>query len=569
MTGLRTSLIWNDEVMEDFVLQRPRERSKTFDVGLRVFLVFVVLCGASLVLQRNVEWYERLAFVGGSLILVLAVWPRRKEAPTSVSIGQSGDATFVVPDVGLPAGFTFVRPGNRGYLLTLGSKMRGKIVIDGEEKDIANWVRHGDSSGEFRATPISGKDWGLVELDDSGAYKVFFQFVPVDEPTHFFTPKMLGALSGGLTISTGIVSSLWSIKGNLPLDEAIFRGFGMSATAITLGILIVWLAYQNSDTQASLTFSVMLHAALLYMTYVVYNGINPFVYPGTPDLTGQYIKSRLDAKEPEPEKPKPTVGTVNTQSSAPKAEAKKPENTATKGQEGASGGQGDKDRAKSKTEGTPPPKVQFFEDKNRKYVEAVANSPVNLKNWGTAFGEERPGAAGHGHGTGTGVGDELGGTGTTRGSHGHGTGGGGNVEGDYVTNKGPIGTGTNRPGGTCVGAGCKGTGPKEVAVHMEEASGDFNGLTKEEIDRVVKSRSSLFKACYQKELNHTPGLGGKVVIHFVITADGVVKSSSTAGGGSLHNAGVEDCINNNVMRLKFPAKGGAIVNYPFVFSQGG
>jgi hypothetical protein len=85
---------------------------------------------------------------------------------------------------------------------------------------------------------------------------------------------------------------------------------------------------------------------------------------------------------------------------------------------------------------------------------------------------------------------------------------------------------------------------------------------------VVKARAGIFRACYQKELNHTPGLGGKLIMHFVISADGSVKNASTAGG-SLRNAGVEDCINNNIMRLKFPAKGGAIVNYPFVFSQGG
>jgi hypothetical protein len=28
-------------------------------------------------------------------------------------------------------------------------------------------------------------------------------------------------------------------------------------------------------------------------------------------------------------------------------------------------------------------------------------------------------------------------------------------------------------------------------------------------------------------------------------------------------------VKGNIMRLKFPAKGGAIVNYPFVFTQGG
>src|SRR5678816_4174784 len=40
---------------------------------------------------------------------------------------RSGNPTFVVPDVGLPEHFAIVRPGNRGYLLTLGERMRGTI----------------------------------------------------------------------------------------------------------------------------------------------------------------------------------------------------------------------------------------------------------------------------------------------------------------------------------------------------------------------------------------------------------------------------------------------------------
>ena len=573
MVGLRASLIWNDEVMEDFVLQRPKEASRAFQLGLRVFLVFALFCGASYVFQREVPLYERLILIGGSTLLVLASWKSQRPAPSAITIGASGASTFIVPDVGLPAGFSFLRPGNRGYLLTLGTRMRGTITLDGETKNVEDWVRRGgegEGTGEFRATPISGKDYGLVELDDSGQYKVFFQFVPVDEPPQFFTPKVMAAGAIGLAISSAAVSTLWSMKG-LAYDESIFRGVMMSGVAVAAGMLILWLAYQDSESQASLAFSVMLHAALLMMTYIVYNDINPFVYPGSPDLTGQYIKSRLEEKPPEEEKKeKPTVGLASTQAASPKQPEKTPANTATKGDEGQAGGKGDTERAKSKTPGDPP-KVAFFADKNRKYVDGVADPKLstNLAKFTSAFGElEKPGAAGQGHGTGRGVGDDLNGFGTTRGSKGKGTGGGGNVEGDFVTNKGPISTGTNRPGGNCVGANCKGVGPKEVSVKLEEPTGDFNGLTKEEIDRVVKARAGVFRACYQKELNHTPGLGGKLIMHFVIAGDGSVKSASTAGG-SLRNAGVEDCINNNIMRLHFPAKGGAIVNYPFVFSQGG
>ena len=176
----------------------------------------------------------------------------------------------------------------------------------------------------------------------------------------------------------------------------------------------------------------------------------------------------------------------------------------------------------------------------------------------------------YGTGTGTGVGDGLAGTGTTRGSTGHGTGGGGNVEGDFVSNKGKIDTGKNRPGGgTCAKPPC-GTAPHEVKVALSDPEGDFAGLTAEEINRVVKARAGIFKACYQHELNRSPGLGGKIIVHFIIGGDGVVKSAKTAGGSTMRNDAVESCVTSNIMRLKFPAKGGqANVNYPFLFQPGG
>src|ERR1044071_337219 len=106
------------------------------------------------------------------------------DRPKKVTLGRTGSATFTVPEIGLPGNFAIVRPGNRGYLLTLGERMRGTICIDGEEKDVADFVHRGgegDGPGGFRATPISGKDWGVIELDETGDYKLFFQFVPLDE----------------------------------------------------------------------------------------------------------------------------------------------------------------------------------------------------------------------------------------------------------------------------------------------------------------------------------------------------------------------------------------------------
>jgi outer membrane biosynthesis protein TonB len=515
-TGLRASLIWRDEVMEDLVLDRPRP----------------------------------------------------------ITIGPTRRATFIVPEIGLPPRFAIVRPGNRGYLLTLGERMRGTICIDGRKQDIADLVRR-DSAGGFCATPIGGRDWGVIDLDESGDYKLFFQFVQVDDPPQFFTRPVLIAGAVGYLISSAALTVLWYLKG-IELDEAALRGAGIAAIGMIAGGVGWSLIRQDSESQASLAFSVVLHAALLFMTYQLYEGDNPFVWPGPRSLTANFLAARLD--KPEPPEPKPTPSPGAQQQEAPAAATKDPpKKTATKGAEGKAGGQGEKERARdpnAKDVPPEPPKVQFFEDKNKKVLDNIIdrNLATSLSKFTGIKGDTLTrGSLGFGPGAGTGVGPGQG-TGTRTGSKGRGPGGGGNVEGDFVTGPGKIDTGSNRPGGgTCKGAGC-GTGPRPVQVAFAEPSGDFGGLTSEEIDRVVKARAGIFRACYQKELNHTPGIGGKLLIHFKIGADGTVQAgnTSTAGGTTLHNDAVEQCVKSNVNRLKFPAKGGvANVNYPFVFTQGG
>ena len=96
--------------------------------------------------------------------------------PGKITLGSRKRSTFVVPDVSLPPKFAIIRPGNRGYLLTLGTRMGGTLCLDGEERDIADFVRRGGeggdqtsgSAGQFRATPIGGRDWGVIDLDPEG-----------------------------------------------------------------------------------------------------------------------------------------------------------------------------------------------------------------------------------------------------------------------------------------------------------------------------------------------------------------------------------------------------------------
>lgn len=104
-------------------------------------------------------------------------------------------------------------------------------------------------------------------------------------------------------------------------------------------------------------------------------------------------------------------------------------------------------------------------------------------------------------------------------------------------------------------------------VMLEGSEGEFAGLSREEVDRVVKSRKGVIRACYQREIQDVPDLAGKLVIAFTIDAAGkVTQASVDADRSTLHNADVASCVTRQIIKLRFPAKGGAIVKYPFIFS---
>ena len=76
--------------------------------------------------------------------------------------------------------------------------------------------------------------------------------------------------------------------------------------------------------------------------------------------------------------------------------------------------------------------------------------------------------------------------------------------------------------------------------------------------------------CYQRALQQSPGLGGKVVIGFSIARDGSVSSARTKTS-SLKHPEVEECVVGRFLRMQFPTpRGGGVVmvSYPFLFAPG-
>ena len=98
-----------------------------------------------------------------------------------------------------------------------------------------------------------------------------------------------------------------------------------------------------------------------------------------------------------------------------------------------------------------------------------------------------------------------------------------------------------------------------------------DGLPKSVVgERIGRYRSS-FKFCYDKELNRSPNLYGKLLAAFTIGADGRVDDASVLTS-SLRNNTVEQCVLRTLRRIAFPKpRGGGevVVTYPFLFKSAG
>lgn len=79
-------------------------------------------------------------------------------------------------------------------------------------------------------------------------------------------------------------------------------------------------------------------------------------------------------------------------------------------------------------------------------------------------------------------------------------------------------------------------------------------------------RAGSFRFCYERELQLSKDLEGRVAMGFVIALDGSVKNVRTASNG-LGNDKVPECIAREIGKLKFkPPEGGeCVVQWPFVF----
>jgi hypothetical protein len=128
--------------------------------------------------------------------------------------------------------------------------------------------------------------------------------------------------------------------------------------------------------------------------------------------------------------------------------------------------------------------------------------------------------------------------------------------------RGRKGSGTGKGGN---GTGTGGGGERRLAAAAVSAPGQ--GLSPEQIARVVRARSGAFRACYESAAARDPKLQGGITVSFTVSPGGDV--TARISNSSLANARVESCVLRMFNRLHFPsADKPTSANWPLVFRPG-
>ena len=116
------------------------------------------------------------------------------------------------------------------------------------------------------------------------------------------------------------------------------------------------------------------------------------------------------------------------------------------------------------------------------------------------------------------------------------------------------------------GAAVAGQGKGFVSLDTQEASVD-EGLTKEEVARVIHAHMNEIRYCYESAILKNSNLEGKLLVDFQIEAAGSVKKAGKKES-SVSESGVSDCVIRRLVTWQFPKPRGGVtvaISYPFLF----
>jgi TonB family protein len=111
-----------------------------------------------------------------------------------------------------------------------------------------------------------------------------------------------------------------------------------------------------------------------------------------------------------------------------------------------------------------------------------------------------------------------------------------------------------------------GNGGSPVSLGTEEAEVE-EGLTKEEVGRVIHAHMKEVRYCYESSMVRASRVDGKVILDFTINGKGVVAKAKVSNS-SLPDQALGECITRRLRTWQFPYPKGGVnvdVSYPFIF----
>ncbi len=130
------------------------------------------------------------------------------------------------------------------------------------------------------------------------------------------------------------------------------------------------------------------------------------------------------------------------------------------------------------------------------------------------------------------------------------------------------GTSTNGSTGYGQGARAQVEGQGSAFVDLDlGASTVEEGLSKEEVGKVIHAHLSEIRYCYESSMIRSPDLEGKLILDFAISTEGTV-GSVRVKESSLGDPRLDDCVIRRLSKWKFPQPKGGVsvaVSYPFIF----
>ncbi len=143
-----------------------------------------------------------------------------------------------------------------------------------------------------------------------------------------------------------------------------------------------------------------------------------------------------------------------------------------------------------------------------------------------------------------------------------------NILAGSQTGKFQMGSENGYGSGNGVNVNGQGKGQFTIGLNTADASVD-EGLTKEEVARVIHSHMNEIRYCYEAGIIKDANLAGKLMVDFKINGNGVVPNAAVSEA-TLHDQQVTNCLVGKLKTWKFPnPRGGVIVavSYPFIFKS--